>query len=76
MANDSLQKVADVPSEFIQEGAAFVRRCTKPDKKGTLNWGSSTKDFHCDSLSDGVDFLEYAFDSVAVMKICLFAGSI
>lgn len=37
MANESLQKAAELPTEFLQEGAQFVRRCTKPDKKGTRN---------------------------------------
>ncbi|CAN6666024.1 protein transport protein Sss1p [Trichomonascus vanleenenianus] len=30
---DGLEKLTEVPVEFIKEGTTFINRCTKPDKK-------------------------------------------
>lgn len=35
MANDNgLEKISEVPLEFIKEGTTFINRCTKPDAPG------------------------------------------
>ncbi|VVT54069.1 uncharacterized protein SAPINGB_P003891 [Magnusiomyces paraingens] len=31
MANDGLEKISEIPLEFIKEGNTFINRCTKPD---------------------------------------------
>ncbi|CDO53518.1 similar to Saccharomyces cerevisiae YDR086C SSS1 Subunit of the Sec61p translocation complex that forms a channel for passage of secretory proteins through the endoplasmic reticulum membrane [Geotrichum candidum] len=31
MAGDGLEKVTEIPVEFIKEGTTFLNRCTKPD---------------------------------------------
>jgi protein transport protein SEC61 subunit gamma and related proteins len=31
---DGLEKITDIPTEFIKEGTTFINRCTKPDQKG------------------------------------------
>jgi hypothetical protein len=34
MAGDGLEKVTEIPVEFIKEGTTFLNRCTKPDSSG------------------------------------------
>lgn len=34
MAAEGLEKFTEVPVEFFNDGAAFVKKCTKPDQKG------------------------------------------
>lgn len=34
MAAEGLEKLTEVPAEFFKDGSAFIRKCTKPDKKG------------------------------------------
>lgn len=34
MAGDGLEKVTEIPVEFIKEGTTFLNRCTKPDCSG------------------------------------------
>jgi protein transport protein SEC61 subunit gamma-like protein len=34
MAAEGLEKLTEVPVEFFKDGAAFVQKCTKPDKRG------------------------------------------
>ena len=36
---DQFKEVAEVPRQFMKEGTMFIRRCTKPDKKGGYNEG-------------------------------------
>jgi protein transport protein SEC61 subunit gamma-like protein len=33
--SDQLKQLLDVPREFFKDGAYFLNRCTKPDKRGT-----------------------------------------
>lgn len=34
MAAEGLEKFTEGPVEFFNDGAAFVKKCTKPDQKG------------------------------------------
>lgn len=34
--NDGLEKISELPVEFIKEGTTFINRCTKPDAAGKL----------------------------------------
>lgn len=36
MANDGLEKITEVPYEFVKEGQTFIQRCKKPDANGTF----------------------------------------
>ncbi|ONH66131.1 Protein transport protein SSS1 [Cyberlindnera fabianii] len=36
MASEGLEKITEVPVEFFKDGAAFVKKCTKPDQKEYL----------------------------------------
>lgn len=36
MAQDGLEKITEIPVEFIKEGTNFINRCTKPDQKEYL----------------------------------------
>ncbi|ODQ78648.1 hypothetical protein BABINDRAFT_64255 [Babjeviella inositovora NRRL Y-12698] len=36
MAAEGLEKITEVPTEFIRDGSAFIKKCTKPDKKEYL----------------------------------------
>lgn len=36
MASDGLEKITEVPYEFVKEGQTFIQRCKKPDGPGTL----------------------------------------
>lgn len=37
MAQDGFEKTIEVPVDFVKEGAAFVKKCTKPTQKGGFN---------------------------------------
>lgn len=36
MANDGLEKITEIPVEFLKEGTTFLNKCTKPDGPGKL----------------------------------------
>ncbi|ODV94426.1 hypothetical protein PACTADRAFT_51263 [Pachysolen tannophilus NRRL Y-2460] len=33
---EGMEKLTEVPTEFIREGTAFINKCTKPDQKEYL----------------------------------------
>jgi hypothetical protein len=38
MAAEGLEKITEVPLEFFKDGSAFIKKCQKPDQKGTYVW--------------------------------------
>lgn len=33
MAAEGFEKLTEVPTEFLKDGTAFIKRCQKPDRK-------------------------------------------
>ncbi|KAI9894919.1 MAG: Sec61p translocation complex subunit [Vezdaea aestivalis] len=31
--SDQIKELAEIPQEFLRDGTAFLKRCTKPDKR-------------------------------------------
>lgn len=48
--NDGLEKISELPVEFIKEGTTFINRCTKPDAAGKFSTFSHC--FHKTSISN------------------------
>jgi len=75
--SDQVKQLLDVPRDFVKDGAFFLNRCTKPNRKGNTPQsprsavldGLTTAEFLDISRAVGVGFLIMGFIGFAVKLI-------
>jgi len=70
--SDQVKQLLDVPRDFFKDGAFFLNRCTKPNKRGTpspLPIAGLTPEFLEISRAVAVGFLVMGFIGFAVKLV-------
>ncbi|CAH2350515.1 hypothetical protein CLIB1423_01S11848 [[Candida] railenensis] len=73
MAAEGLEKITEVPVEFFKDGSAFIKKCQKPDQKGTYIWiFVSQGQNEIKDLSDLRECILYG--NVTIRMLCVIKG--
>lgn len=73
MAAEGLEKITEVPVEFFKDGSAFIKKCQKPNQKGTYIWIFVSQGHQ--EIKDLADFRDCIFyGNITVRSLCVIRG--